>query len=178
MHISKLTALFVLMGICGHAAAQFTPPKDQGHGAVKFIGAIIDAPCSIAPESVDQTIQMGEISASLLEKNGASPVRPFEIHLENCDIDTAMSATVSFNGIPSGNSYLALNGGGAGGSLALVNKNSGADIVIGQATKVADLVNDDRHLKFGAKIIRGAEDRSDILPGEFDVSSDFIMTYQ
>ncbi|ATM01211.1 fimbrial protein [Aeromonas sp. CA23] len=141
---------------------------------------MIDAPCSIAPESVDQTIQMGEIATSLLEKKGSSPLRPFEIHLENCDISTAMSATVTFNGVPSGHrgTSFALNGGGAGGSLALVNKNSGAEIVVGQPTKVADLVNGDRHLKFGAKIVREVEDRSDILPGEFDVSSDFVMTYQ
>lgn len=35
---------------------------DQGHGTVTFTGSIIDAPCSIAPESIDQTVNLGQIS--------------------------------------------------------------------------------------------------------------------
>jgi type 1 fimbria pilin len=166
---------------CGHAVAvdaPFEPPVDQGHGTIKFVGAIIDAPCSIAPESVDQTVQMGEIANSLLKANGATPLRPFEIHLEACDITTALNATITFDGIPSDStkSSLALNGGGSGGAIALVNKSTGEDIVLGSPTKVANLVNGDNHLKFGAKVI-SVKDAA-IITGEFDATSDFIMTYQ
>ncbi|HDZ8855631.1 TPA: fimbrial protein [Aeromonas dhakensis] len=158
------------------------PPVDQGHGTIKFIGAIIDAPCSIAPESVDQTVQMGEIANVLLNKQGATPLRPFEIHLEDCDFATASDATVTFNGIPADTAKksLALNGGGSGGAISLVNKQSGEEIVLGTPTKVASLVNGDNHLKFGAKVIStvAADGKVKAVPGEFDASADFIMTYQ
>ncbi|ATL98232.1 fimbrial protein [Aeromonas sp. CA23] len=182
--------LSILAIFCGNAVAEETGwsdlgpatpavqgPVDQGHGTIKFVGAIIDAPCSIAPESVDQTVQMGEIANSLLNANGATPLRPFEIHLEACDITTALNATVTFDGIPfdKDKKSLALNGGGSGGAIALVNKSTGEDIVIGKPTKVASLVNGDNHLKFGAKVISTGKD---VVTGEFDATSDFIMTYQ
>ncbi|HDX8594258.1 TPA: fimbrial protein [Aeromonas dhakensis] len=156
------------------------PPVDQGHGTVRFIGAIIDAPCSIAPESVDQTVQMGEIANVLLNKQGATPLRPFEIHLEDCDFATASDATVTFNGIPADTAKksLALNGGGSGGAISLVNKQNGEEIVLGTPTKVASLVNGDNHLKFGAKVISTVAEGGKAVPGEFDASADFIMTYQ
>lgn len=156
------------------------PLQDQGHGTIKFIGAIIDAPCSIAPESVDQTIQMGEIANSLLDKQGSSPLRPFEIHLEACDFATASDATVTFNGIPADTAKksLALNGGGSGGAISLVNKQNGEEIVLGTPTKVANMVNGDNHLKFGAKVISTVASGGKAVPGEFDASADFIMTYQ
>lgn len=82
----KKTMLASAMMMCFLSSAAFAAeaagPTDQGHGVIKFVGAIIDAPCSIAPESVDQTIQMGQVANSMLEKQGEGPLRPFEIHLD------------------------------------------------------------------------------------------------
>ncbi|MGU5541299.1 fimbrial protein [Aeromonas hydrophila] len=166
----------------GPSSPAASSPQDQGHGTIKFVGAIIDAPCSIAPESVDQTVQMGEIANSLLNKQGSTPLRPFEIHLESCDFTTAASATVTFSGIPSDDTKhaLALNGGGSGGAIALVNKQSGEEIVLGTPTKVSSLVNGDNHLKFGAKVVStvAADGSNPPVPGEFDAAADFVMNYQ
>lgn len=38
--------------------ASMANAADQGHGTVTFTGSIIDAPCSIAPESIDQTVNL------------------------------------------------------------------------------------------------------------------------
>ncbi len=43
---------------------------DQGQGVVNFKGTVIDAPCGIAPESADQTIDFGQISKSHLTAGG------------------------------------------------------------------------------------------------------------
>lgn len=34
---------------------------DMGHGKVTFKGAIITAPCSISPNSIDQTIELDKL---------------------------------------------------------------------------------------------------------------------
>lgn len=45
---------------------------DQGHGKVTFTGSIIDAPCSISPDSIDQTVSLGQISNAALANSGTS----------------------------------------------------------------------------------------------------------
>lgn len=45
---------------------------DQGQGKVNFKGTVINAPCGIAPESADQSIDFGQISKAHLEADGIS----------------------------------------------------------------------------------------------------------
>ncbi|MFE8730632.1 type 1 fimbrial protein, partial [Aeromonas hydrophila] len=75
-------ALFVAMFsiISGYAMADDATPAptptsipEQSRGTINFTGAIIDAPCSIASESVNQTVQMGQISSRVLELNKEGP---------------------------------------------------------------------------------------------------------
>lgn len=155
-------------------------PADQGHGVIKFVGAIVDAPCSIAPESVDQTIQMGQIANSLLEHQGEGPLRPFEIQLKGCSLDTAKTASITFNGIAddSEKKHLSLNGIAKGAAIAMVSQRDGSEVVLGTPTKVLSLVDGDNHLKFGAKLVSNLKNGEKATPGEFTATSDFIMTYQ
>lgn len=162
------------------AADPVVPVADQGHGTIKFVGAIIDAPCSIAPESVDQTIQMGQIANSALESQKEGPLRPFEIHLEACALDTAKSATVTFNGIAddTDKKHLAINGSAKGAAIAMVNQQDGAEVVLGQPTKAVTLVAADNSLKFGAKLVSNLQNGTKAVPGQFTATADFIMSYQ
>ncbi|EKT61587.1 fimbrial protein [Providencia sneebia] len=57
---------------------------DQGHGKITFKGEIIDAPCSISSDSVDQTVWLGQIANSVLAKGGTSTAKIFNIELEDC----------------------------------------------------------------------------------------------
>lgn len=155
-------------------------PKDQGHGTIKFIGAIIDSPCSIAPESVDQTIQMGQVANSQLEKQKEGPLRPFEIHLEGCSLETAKSATVTFNGIADDTEkkYLAINGFAKGAAIAMVSQLIGEEVILGQPVKAGELVEGDNHLKFGAKLVSNLKEGEKAVAGEFTATTDFVMNYQ
>ncbi|WP_423055262.1 fimbrial protein, partial [Aeromonas salmonicida] len=63
--------ILVAMGVgsmllCGSAVAA----GGAGSGKVTFNGEIINAPCSVAPESVDQVVEMGQISTKELVKGG------------------------------------------------------------------------------------------------------------
>lgn len=37
-----------------------------GSGTIHFTGTVIDAPCSIAPESIEQTVELGSVALSSL----------------------------------------------------------------------------------------------------------------
>lgn len=42
---------------------------DQGSGKIKFKGVVIDAPCSIAPDSVDKEVDTGEVTTAVINAN-------------------------------------------------------------------------------------------------------------
>lgn len=169
----------------GHAIAADTTPtpaaiQEQGRGTINFTGAIIDAPCSIASESVNQTVPMGQISSRVLELNKEGPLRPFEIHLEGCTLDTANSATVTFNGIADNTekTRLAVSGYAKGAAISLVSQHDGQEVVLGQPTNAQSLVNGDNRLKFGAKVVSTLQTGDKAVAGEFSATTDFVMNYQ
>ncbi|TNI56701.1 fimbrial protein [Aeromonas dhakensis] len=170
----------IMMVMLSSSAFAAEAPKDQGHGVIKFVGSIIDAPCSISQESLDQTIQMGQVANSLLEQQGETPLRPFEIKLESCSLETAKDARITFKGTPDKNDakHLAITGTGKGAGIALVNLQDNAEIPLTIPTKVSSLVEGDNLLKFGAKLVSNVKSGDKATPGEFSATSDFIMTYQ
>ena len=62
---------------------------DQGSGKIKFKGVVIDAPCSIAPDSVDKEVDLGEVTTAVINANKKSTPVPVDINLENCQLDAA-----------------------------------------------------------------------------------------
>lgn len=176
--MNKIVSVAVLMSLymtTGYAMA------DEGHGNVHFSGAIVDAPCSIAPESVDQTIQLGQISNVVLE--GASkegPLRPFNIHLEGCSGVTAKTATVTFDGRADDvdKKHLAVEGYSKGAAIAMLNQLDGKEIVLGTPTSAAALVDGDNRLQFAAKVVSNLGAAETAVAGEFTATTNFVINYQ
>lgn len=99
MKLNKL-ALVLGLGLSVAAGSTFAadPVKDQGHGTVKFVGSIIDAPCSITPDTENQTVPLGQISTAALKDGGRSNSRDFKISLENCTTETYKTVQTTFTG--------------------------------------------------------------------------------
>ncbi|MDQ8027053.1 type 1 fimbrial protein, partial [Staphylococcus aureus] len=68
----KLNKLGLVLGLGLTVAAGSAFAADQGHGTVEFWGSIIDAPCSIDPNSGDQRVPLGQVSANALKDGGRS----------------------------------------------------------------------------------------------------------
>ncbi|HDO1314121.1 fimbrial protein [Aeromonas veronii] len=156
------------------------PVPGQSRGTINFTGAIIETPCSLSSESVNQTVQMGQISSSTLELKKNGPLRPFEIHLEGCTLGTVKSATVTFNGIADNgdNTYLATNGYAKGAAISLVSQLDGKTVVLGKPTELQNLVDGDNKLKFGAQIVSNLKAGAKAIAGEFSATTDFVVNYQ
>lgn len=174
MNKALLAAAVVLgMSSLAHAA-------DQGHGKVTFTGSIIDAPCSIAPESVDQTVELGQVSNAALQGSGKSTPKNFGITLENCSFGTPAAknkVAVTFTGMESaaGNGLLGITGTAKGASVAITQAD-GQVIKLGTPTKEQALQDGNNTLSFAA-YMQGDGASAAITEGEFQAVADFTLAY-
>lgn len=175
----KKSSIAAAMLIAVFANVSHAQPN-QGSGTVEFVGSIIDAPCSISPDTTDQTVSMGEVSNAYLDVNGEGIVNPFSIKLEGCVLETAESVDVTFTGAADVTDVtsLALQGEAKGAAIQLSNMNTGKKIELGKATSFAGLMDGTNTLKFGANLVKTAADKSGITPGEFNTTANFVLAYK
>ena len=90
MYMGKkiLLAVTIAAAVSGSAFA-----AEQGSGKIKFIRVVIDAPCSIAPDSVDKEVDLGEVTTAVINANKKSTPVPVDINLENCQLDDPADET-------------------------------------------------------------------------------------
>lgn len=174
MKLNKIAIAFVLAG----SMVSVAQAKDQGHGTITFTGSIIDAPCSISPDSVDQTVKLGEISNVALNANGytgTSIPRPFEIKLENCDTTTSSQVTTTFTGAEGATpNHLGITGTASGASIVLTD-GSGKPITLGEPTDPHMIQDGNNTLMFSAYL--QGDGASAVVPGDFSSIADFTLAY-
>lgn len=121
---------------------------DQGSGKITFKGVVIDAPCNIAPDSVDKEIDLGQITTAVINANKKSTAVPVDINLENCQLDasdetatpvTKVSVTFSSTATDSTDTSLMSNtyaGGAQNVGVSLLD-NAESPITLGSEQDVA-----------------------------------------
>ena len=177
MNVKKIA--FIAAMVTGALVANANA-ADQGHGKVTFTGSIIDAPCSINPDSIDQTVSLGEVSNVALKANGntgTSIPRNFEIKLEGCDTTTLKSVQTTFTGAEGVNAgSLGITGTAKGASIILVN-GDGEQIKLGDASEAHTLQDGSNTLLFSA-YLQGDGASATVTPGDFTAIADFTLAYQ
>jgi len=182
MKLNKIMMAAVLaFGVTSVAHAAV---KDQGHGTVTFTGSIIDAPCSITPESADQTVNLGQVSNIALKDGGKSTPKNFQIKLENCELISAdpgknNAVSVTFSGAASAvdTELLGITGTAKGASVAITD-GSGSLVKLGKASNAQKLQNGNNSLSFAAYLQGSKASGAVITPGEFQAVADFTLAYQ
>jgi type 1 fimbria pilin len=167
----------MMAAVIAFGASSFAHAANQGQGAVNFAGSIIDAPCSINPESVDQTVNLGQVSKVALKDGGQSTPKEFQILLENCEIEEGKSnVSLTFTGVETESGRLAISGAAKGASIALTDT-TGKLIKLGEATETHKVAEGSNILRFGA-YLQGDGASSAVVPGDFTSIADFTMAYQ
>ena len=82
--MKSVLGVAVAIAFCSVANA-----ADQGQGKVNFKGTVIDAPCGIAPESADQSIDFGQISKAHLAADGISVKKDLDVKDQANELGTA-----------------------------------------------------------------------------------------
>ncbi|CAI1948726.1 Fimbria A protein precursor [Serratia fonticola] len=175
MKLSKIVlGVSLALGMVSFANA------DSGHGTVSFTGSIIDAPCSIDPQNVDQTVELGQISTSALENSGQSTPQNFTIKLTNCNVATLKSVSAKFTGAEGmTKGLLGITGTAKGASIGITD-GAGKVIALNTATDVQNLQNGDHNLTFAAYLQgdgKVGDDDVTIVPGEFKGVTNFTLAY-
>lgn len=161
------------------SASAMAATVDAGQGTVTFYGSIINAPCGIAPESTDQTVNLGQVASAQLEDGGTSRPVPFTIELIDCNAETQETAYVTFTGGVNPNlaDSLAIQGQASGAGVQITGLNGKPvklDKSEGSQTEIK-IQNGDNSLLFSA-YLKG--DGQPIEPGEFTALANFTMDYQ
>lgn len=129
------------------AFADPIPTTDAGQGTIQFTGSVIDAPCSIAPESQNIQVNLGQVNLKTLDqKDKTSSTVPFTINLTGCSFeapanqDTAVQYSKVAVTFPGTNSPA---GGADKGKIANGATDAAENVVIqllkGDATSPVDL---------------------------------------
>ncbi|MDP1292919.1 MULTISPECIES: fimbrial protein [Klebsiella] len=175
----KLKAIVFLVGSTLMSGSAFA--ADAGHGKVTFKGSIIDAPCSISPQSIDQTVDLGQISNVALVDGGKSTPRTFDIALENCDISSVTSGVqLTFSGAAASfdtdKKTLGIVGTGAGAGVQITN-GSGEVMTLGKPSPFQNIQNGSNTLRFSAYLVGNGGALDTITVGEFSSVADFTLSY-
>ncbi|NVZ18277.1 type 1 fimbrial protein [Pseudomonas costantinii] len=147
-------------------------------GTVTFLGSVHSGACSIKPDSVDQTVNLGAIAKHQLQSGGKSEARRVLIELEGCDLTglTDNTVTTTFTAAPSSAVPGAIGTiGGAGGVGIMVTYGS-KPIELGVPTAPQALSAGNNTLEFGA-YVQGAATGA-IVPGGFSAVTNFTLAYQ
>ncbi|MDT1068431.1 fimbrial protein [Providencia stuartii] len=163
------------------SASAMAATEDAGQGTVTFYGSIIDAACGIAPESTDQTVNLGQVASAQLEVKdgvaGTSRPVPFTIELIDCNAETQDTATVTFTGgvNPNLDDSLAIQGQASGAGVQIAGLDGVPVKLDGSKGTSLNIQNGDNSLLFSA-YLKG--DGQPIVPGEFTALANFTMSYE
>lgn len=192
MNMNKNLIAAVLATMAMGSMVSTANAANQGSGTVTFTGSIIAAPCSIAPDSVDQTVNLGSVANKALKDGGKSSPRSFNIKLQDCDITglTDKTVTTTFTGTPSkiNANNLGLTGTASGAAIVLTQ--GGTDIKLGEPTTATKVGDGNNTLTFAA-FLQGESTTtaasggtpakttySPIVPGDFKSVANFTLAYQ
>lgn len=160
----------MLAAVMAFGVSSLAHAADQGHGKVTFSGSIIDAPCSIAPESLDQTVELGAISNVALKNGGKSTPRNFQIKLENCELtakdpgkNNTVALTFSGSASEADSKLLGITGTAKGAGIAITD-GAGTNIELGKPSKARELQNGANTLSFAAYLQGSSASTAVIVP--------------
>lgn len=161
---------------------------NQGQGVINFKGSVIDAPCGIAPESADQSIDFGQLSKAHLEASGVSVKKDLDIKLVNCDA-AALTGTggagkgkssvkVSFTGATVSGQTKELGTAGDTGTAIVISEATSNTLVSfdGTAGSLTKLKPNDNVLRYSAWVKKATG--GTLKEGDFSAVANFNLTYE
>ncbi|CAK9883930.1 MAG: Fimbria A protein [Candidatus Erwinia impunctatus] len=179
----KMTALAVVLAATAGMSMNVNA-ANQGSGSLTFKGSIIEAPCSINPNSSNQEVDLGQVNSAQLKNSGTSTPQNFQINLENCALTKKEDGTtiaptlkLTFGGAPAvaGNSsWFGITGNASGAGIVITDAASNK-IPVGGLSVTRSLLEGSNTLSFSA-YLQGIG--STVTPGNFQSIVDFILAYE
>ncbi|EFC2560207.1 fimbrial protein [Escherichia coli] len=129
-------------------------------GVIHFKGEVVNAACAIDSESMNQTVELGQVRSSRSKAGDLSSAVGFNIKLNDCDTNVSSNAAVAFLGttVTSNDDTLALQSSAAGSAQNVgiqILDRTGEVLILDGATFSAktDLIDGTNILPFQARYI-------------------------
>ncbi|EDT7809821.1 fimbrial protein [Salmonella enterica subsp. enterica serovar Oranienburg] len=147
---NKITLAMAIVGMMSTVPAFAAPiaTTDAGQGTIQFTGSVIDAPCSIVPESQNIQVKLGQVSLKTLDAaNKYSGAVPVTINLTGCSFEaptnTSDSVKYSKVAVTFPDAHAPAGGDATKGEIANAASNPAENVVIqllqGDGTSPVDL---------------------------------------
>lgn len=172
--ILLLLALVPLLAALEHSAL-------AENKEIAFFGTVVTRPCTIEPQSAEQSVDMGTVIVKYIYRNQHTVPVPFAINLTDCKTSVFKSVKVTFTGIEDQvlPGKLAINDGKNGVAIALFDS-KGDEILLGEPTKATQLDNGSNVLQFNAYVEGhpSAIQNRRITEGSFSSVANFLLAYE
>ncbi|EFA5066472.1 type 1 fimbrial protein [Escherichia coli] len=91
-----IVSLMVVSSLFSGAAMATPSENDSSSAVLNFSGRVTSSLCQVDTNFAEQTIELGELSASALNATGAGRAKTFTVGLINCDTSTdSLTYTIS-----------------------------------------------------------------------------------
>ncbi len=165
-----------------YAAGPLDNPSELIGAEIKFRGNVVKKTCLIALGSDDQRVPLDTVDLKTLYKYGHGRKYPFEIALEECDLNIVHDVSVKFtgNGDLSLPGRLAVTGTEGIGIALFAKENSDERLNLGEWTEAQSLNAGSNVLKFHARVEGhpSAIAAQNIEAGEFQAITNFTLEYK
>lgn len=147
-------------------------------GIVAIKGSILDVPCAIGTDAVEQTVDMGVLPVGAIRQQGRGPIRPFSITLTDCVL-TAYDGggwqgfSIVFDGASAGDFFTVF--GEARGVVLQLQDAFGRPIIPGEPSPKHGVVQGGSKLQYGLRLV---SDASPLRPGEYQSALQFKLEYE
>ncbi|WFC82102.1 fimbrial protein BcfA [Enterobacter quasiroggenkampii] len=176
--LAMVVAATMASAVTMNAQAESTTVTVSG-GTVNFVGQVVNAACSVAADSVDQTVILSQVRTVKLTESGmlANQKEDFHIKLEDCDTTVSQNAAVIFNAQQDATQPGAMaNTAGAGSALNVALQLFGPDgkkLDLGTTSSAIGLINGENIIPLSVDYIAtGAA-----TPGNIASTATFQMVY-
>ncbi|KJF77472.1 fimbrial protein [Morganella morganii] len=177
-----VSALALTSAVYAAEEGDVSPVITVNGGTVHFKGEVVNAACAIDSESVNQTVELGQVrSARLTNAGDTSSAVGFNIKLNDCDPEISGTAAVAFLGttISGNDDTLALQNSAAGAAKNVgiqILDRAGQVLALDGATFSAktDLINGTNVLPFQARYYATGQS----VAGTANADATFKVQYQ
>ncbi|EGR4451750.1 type 1 fimbrial protein [Vibrio cholerae] len=139
---------------------------------------VVGQPCSLRPGDEIIPVDFGNINNKDLLRDGRTPSRSFQLHLEECDPTIADSVKVTFSGVPSEDAtLLALSGDSKAKGIAIGLEQGGQALPVNKPSRALTLAKGPNVLDFAAYVQLLPSAQAGGTPGAFNATANFTLDY-
>lgn len=139
---------------------------------------VVGQPCSLRPGDEIIPVDFGNINNKDLLRDGRTPSRSFQLHLDECDPSIADSVSVTFSGAASEEStLLALSADSQAKGIAIGLEQGGQALSINKPSRAFTLAQGSNVLDFAAYVQLLPSAQTGVTPGNFNATANFTLDY-